>query len=236
MSAVFTDDLRAVVDSGCLVKRRNIPVVALGFSLGGVVLSKFVGEIGKENVASPLAGAITVCSPWDMHNASYTMQQPLQWAIYQKPLTRGLLSYVNRHQNVLAKLPGIDFKSLLERNMLAMISSVQEFDRYIIAPHFNFSSVCDYYSAADSLPWLEHSKIPVLCVGTANDPITGSLPSLRQWEMLAQRNSNFVYLLFPCGGHLGFLGTPLRTLLRKNDTFHSVIVESARALCENATP
>lgn len=216
LSAVWTTDLRSTLcDSEMsaegLTKRFGtaVPVVAVGFSLGGAILSKYLGEEGKEGKSGNVAAAVTICAPWDMHLSANTMRGVLQRVLYQPNLVKGLRRYAKRHEAMVRQIPQLDASFLFDRRGLDTISTVQDFDRAIIAPHFGFDSPESYYTAATTLPqYLAHSPVPTLCIAALGDPVTGA-PPLRRWEALAQRNKNIVYVAMPSGGHLGFVGGPI---------------------------
>lgn len=133
-SAVHTDDLRHVLahelNAEGLAKRfehtpqsaststnhsvsesggssSSIPVIAIGFSLGGVILSNYAGEQGKRNLPSGLAAAYSITSPHNLCAADRNMSRTLQSYTYGRELASDLRSYVTRHAHVVQHLSGV---------------------------------------------------------------------------------------------------------------------------------
>lgn len=78
-----TGDLAAVVN---LIRTRepNTPIAAIGYSLGGNVLLKWLGETGEQN---PLSAAVAVSVPFLLHNCSLKLQKGFS-RFYQRYLLR----------------------------------------------------------------------------------------------------------------------------------------------------
>jgi predicted alpha/beta-fold hydrolase len=210
LAAYIGASLAAAADSGGSSSNGTrgdfvVPVIGVGFSLGGNVLCKYVGEQGQRNEATGLDAAIAIHAPWDFHVSAGHMRRLTQRVIYQPHLLHGLRSYILRHREVLAGDRPV--AAVLNSGVLDELATVQDFDEAVIVPHFGYESVEDYYSQAMSLPYLEHTKIPTFCLGAADDVICPP-PALRRWELLCQRNRNVMYVQTPAGGHLGFLGDP----------------------------
>ena len=235
MSGASTGDLRHVLQTSLSRERilaefgSNLPIVAVGFSLGGNVLCKYVGEQGLRAEDARLDAAIAICAPWDFHEAAQHMSRVTQLVVYQPHLLKGLVNYLIRHRTVLKQDSCL--AEIIESGVLSQLRTVQQFDENVIVPHFGYESVQDYYSDAMSLPYLEHAAIPTLCLGCADDTVTGHPPTLRRWESLCQRNPNVVYVQAPAGGHLGFLGNPLAELYQLPNFGEQVTLNAASAVC-----
>ncbi|KEG12784.1 hypothetical protein DQ04_01431130 [Trypanosoma grayi] len=216
MSATWTSDIRWVTHTTLTKAALSLrfgsaaaKVWAVGFSLGGIILSKFLAEEGEKTTQEhPFDAALIINSPLDALASSANMMLPKN-ALYQKNLTAGLLHYVHRHKEVVKYLPGIKEDSFRKDpvEFLKKIKTVRDFDKYINAPHNGFSSPEEYYSAVNALVTLRSCKIPMLCVITSDDPVTGEPPE-EQLKDLVSANNFVAILEFPCGGHLGYIGTP----------------------------
>ena len=68
-------------------------MIAAGFSLGGSVLLKYLGENG---VSTPLDGAVAVCVPLDLHDSAAALSQGFS-NIYQYHL-------IKKMKNAIAKI------------------------------------------------------------------------------------------------------------------------------------
>jgi predicted alpha/beta-fold hydrolase len=166
------------------------PLFAVGISLGGNALLKWLGEQG--DAAQPiLQRAAAVSAPVDLHAAGNALQQGFNM-IY----TKNFLLTMKRKS--LAKLllhPGI-----FDAAALHATRTLREFDDLVTAPLHGFAGVDDYYTRASSKPHLAHITVPTLLLNARNDPFLPAA-ALPEKHML----SAAVTAVFPDeGGHVGF--------------------------------
>ncbi|RHW72544.1 Alpha/beta hydrolase family [Trypanosoma brucei equiperdum] len=181
-----------------------------GFSLGGVIMSKFLKECALQGVKSqPLDAALIINSPLDMEETSRTLNEP-QNAMYQRKMISNVIQFVTKHIDVLKNVKEIDLKEhdndILK--FMKSLRSLQEFDVHINAPHNGFATVKDFYDAVNVFTSLRHCNIPVLCLVAEDDPVIGSLPS-NAFDDVASCNKLVAFVKFPYGGHLGFCRSPM---------------------------
>jgi predicted alpha/beta-fold hydrolase len=172
------------------------PTHAIGVSLGGNALLKWLGERGEEARAL-LRRAAAVSAPIDLAAAGRALDRGLNRLIY----TRHFLSTLKPKS--LAKLEL--FPGLYDAATVRGARSFRQFDDAVTAPIHGFRDVDHYWSAASSGPWLERIRVPTLLVNARNDPF------LPEHELLAaaQKAAPCVVLEFPrTGGHAGFLAGP----------------------------
>lgn len=89
------------------------PLFLIGTSIGANVLIKYLGEDG-ENI--PVAGAVAVCSPWDLLIGDRFITRKRVQKFYDKALAFGLQGYAKLHQphfSRLANWEGIEKVALL---------------------------------------------------------------------------------------------------------------------------
>jgi len=184
--------LKRLLDSGdaCL---------ALGVSLGGNVLLKWLGEQGETARRLVHRGA-AVSAPIDVAAAGRALDRGVNRTLY----TRMFLSTLKPKS--LRKLEA--FPGLLDPARVAAARSFREFDDAVTAPLHGFRDVDHYWSAASSAPWLAGIRVPTLVLNARNDPF------LPEQDLLAATRDAAPDLLleFPhTGGHVGFAsGFPLR--------------------------
>ncbi|KPA77036.1 hypothetical protein ABB37_07380 [Leptomonas pyrrhocoris] len=200
-----------------------VPLIAVGFSLGGVTLMKYLGEQGvaaaererKESLPegsvppdTPVSALFTVTSPYDLIEADKMCDTAAYRHLYEKPFAVGLRKYSHHNRAMLAQLPNVDARWLFEGPSpgINRISSIREFDVFINAGHNGFASTREYYAAAQPFTWLARCRTPVLCIGDRNDVVAGLFVPDAQWRALVEQNPYVVYVCFPVGGHLGFVG------------------------------
>jgi len=174
------------------ILRKLGPTRAVGVSLGGNALLKWLGERGDE--ARTLVGrAAAVSAPIDLAAAGRALDRGLNRLFY----TRHFLSTLKPKS--LAKLER--FPGLYDAAVVRAARTFRVFDDVVTAPLHGFRDVDHYWSAASSGPWLERIRVPTLLLNARNDPF---LPE--HALLAAARNAAPCVLLeFPRnGGHAGF--------------------------------
>jgi len=172
----------------------DVPVFAVGASLGGNALLKWLGEQGKQ-ACNLLDGAVTVSVPLDLAAAGKALASGFN-LLY----TRHFLDTLKR--KVLEKLDR--FPGLLDADAVARCGTLYEFDNLVTAPLHGLRNTEDYWDRSSSKPWLKHIEVPTLVINALNDPFMPPSALPRPDEV-----SSAVVLEFPeQGGHVGFLNPP----------------------------
>lgn len=165
-------------------------VVAIGYSLGGNMLLKYLGERGSD---VPLKGAIAVSAPLDLAGTA----RRLMWrrnALYQ--------SYLLRHLRVESLGEGAEINGK-ERIAILEARSLWEFDHRFSAPRNGFRGAEDYYERNAAKRFLDGIAVPTLVIHALDDPWIPAEPYLAyDWR----RNPSLIPLLPAQGGHVGFQG------------------------------
>ncbi|ESW15659.1 hypothetical protein PHAVU_007G091100 [Phaseolus vulgaris] len=188
-NAGWTEDVRAVVNY--LHKERSkAPLFVVGTSIGANILVKYLGEDG-ENI--PVAGAVAVCSPWDLLIEDRYLRRGRVQKIYDKALAFALQDYAKLHQSHFsrnANWEGIE-KSL----------SVRDFDDHATRVVAKYESVDTFYRRCSSSTYVQSVSVPLLCINALDDPIctTEAIP----WDE-CKANKNIVLATLKHGGHLAF--------------------------------
>jgi predicted alpha/beta-fold hydrolase len=167
---------------------------AVGVSLGGNALLKWLGESG-EDAAAVVSHAAAVSAPFDLEAAGHALGRG-----FNKVYTRVFLNTLKRKSAAkLRRFPG----SVDERAMHAS-TSLYEFDNAVTAPLHGFRDTDDYWRKAGSWPGLAAIRVPTLVINARNDPFMPETSLER-----ARSASKHVTLEFPAGGgHAGFLSGP----------------------------
>ena len=176
----------------------GVRVGAVGISIGGNVLLKWLGEQG-DAASEVLAGAVAISVPFDLAACARLMDQGLRKVLYTSTFMRSF------RQKTLAKARAypefVNIRAALRARTFA------EFDRAVTAPLHGFADEVDYWHRASSGPYLARIRLPTLLINALDDPFipTSSLPDPR--ELPAAVRAEFV----PIGGHVGFVeGRPWR--------------------------
>ncbi len=167
-------------------------IALLGFSLGGNVVLKYVGE--RENDLPPqVRKAVAFSVPVDLGGGSRKMGQPAN-RIYMKRFLKML------HEKIKMKMELMPGK-LNDHGYHAM-QTFKDFDDRYTAPIHGFRDAEDYWERASCKPFLSSVAIPTLLVNAADDPF---LPEECYPVDQARSNPHF-YLEIPAhGGHAGFI-------------------------------
>ena len=179
-----------------ILARFSAAVSAVGISLGGNALLKWLGERGEAALAR-VRRAAAVSAPIDLAAAGGALDRGLNRLLY----TRHFLATLK--PKALAKLEL--FPGLYDRGRLRAARSFREFDNLVTAPLHGFRDTDDYWSRASSGPHLAAIRVPTLLLNARNDPF------LPEHALLAaaRRAAPCVVLEFPpTGGHAGFLAGP----------------------------
>jgi predicted alpha/beta-fold hydrolase len=183
-----TQDLRYLLDK---LRRdgHSGPLVAAGFSLGGNVLLKYLGESGDE---TPLVAGVAVSVPLNLHVASIALSRGFS-RVYQRYLLRRMKRSIRRKFNRFTA--AFDWERALKARTFA------EFDDAVTAPLHGFLNKDDYYDRCSSARYLDRITRPTLIVNALDDPFM--TPDVVPDEGIV---SDAVTLeLSEAGGHVGFI-------------------------------
>jgi predicted alpha/beta-fold hydrolase len=184
-----------------ILGRFAAPLDAIGVSLGGNALLKWLGEKAHE-AKFRVRRAAAISAPLDLAAAGRALDRGLNRLLY----TRMFLSTLKPKS--LAKLEA--FPQLFDAARLRASRTFREFDDVFTAPLHGFRGVDHYWSASSSGPWLERIAVPTLVLNARNDPF------LPEQDLLAaaSKAAPGVLLEFPAhGGHVGFSGAWLASRL-----------------------
>ncbi len=167
------------------------PVYAVGVSLGGNALLKWLGE-QREAAREVVSSVVAISAPMDLAAAGDRLAHG-----FNRAYTRAFLSTLKKKSLVkLKRYPGLfDAKAMLNS------CTLREFDDHVTAPLHGFRDTDDYWTRASSKPGLIHIEVPTLVINARNDPFlpAAALPSRSQV-------SPSVRLEYPDqGGHVGFV-------------------------------
>ncbi|MGQ0712645.1 MAG: YheT family hydrolase [Gemmatimonadaceae bacterium] len=174
------------------------PIVLAGFSLGGNVLLKWLGE-RKSDVPDAVVAAATVSVPYDLARGSRYINRGFS-RVYERHFLRSLVRKAAQKRGRFPDIaPDID---------LARLRTMWDFDNAVTAPVHGFRDAEDYYTRSSSLGWLEGIRIPTLLLSALDDPF---LPPdvLDEVRDAAKDNPALHCEFFERGGHVGFIGGAL---------------------------
>lgn len=184
-----SDDLREVLAALPLAGFEH-GLAAVGFSLGGNMLLKYLGEEGE---ATPFHAAAVVSAPIDLAAASARMRA-LRNRLYHKWL-------VSTSKREWLKGP-----STLNRDQLGRVSASQslyQLDDWVVGPLNGFSGADDYYARCSANQFFGAIGVPTLIIHAEDDPwIPVAVYRRVDWAA----NHKLAPVITPGGGHVGFHG------------------------------
>lgn len=185
----LSEDYRVVVQELTRVDRAE-RIWLVGYSMGGNLILKAAGELGRTE--SALAGAVAVCPNIDPTPCVTALETPRNWLYHRHFLT----SLKARLRRKAALSPG-----RWDLAGLDGIVRISEFDDRYTAPDGGYKNAADYYDRAGSRHVLDAITVPTTIITAQDDPFIPfpifSHPAIR-------RNSRIRLVAPPQGGHCGF--------------------------------
>lgn len=186
-----TEDLREVLRH-ILNTTDHDQIYLKGFSLGGNLVLKYLGEDGQ--LPKQLKGAVAVSVPCDL-KVSCLRLHSLENFLYHQRFKRHLLAKLRQKQ--------AQFPDRISASELNKIRSLRDFDETYTSRAHHFGDALDYYEKCSSLQFLKGISLPSLLINARNDSFLG--PGCYPLEE-ARANPN-LHLETPAhGGHVGFWG------------------------------
>ncbi len=185
--AGFTQDLDLVARR---LAARYGPGVVAGYSMGGSIVLKWLGESGVE---APVTAAAAVSVPFRLAPSSDSLRDGKARG-YGRYLLRGLRRQTRRKFAQVS--PPFPLPPPGE------LKSIYDFDEHITAPLHGFAGANDYYKRASCLPFLRRIAVPTLIVNALDDPLVPreALPEA------GELSPSVTLELSAHGGHVGFIG------------------------------
>ncbi|OAI95032.1 hydrolase [Pseudomonas putida] len=197
-----SEDLAEVI-AHLRAQRPSAPLYAVGYSLGGNVLLKHLGEAGS---ASQLQGAVAVSVPFRLDQCADRIGLGFS-RVYQRHFIREMISYVKtKERDFLHRGHHEGLETLSRLGPLTNMRTFWDFDGRITAPLNGFSDAHDYYKRSSSRYYLGENRTPTLIIQSSDDPFVfrHSLPEASE---LARTTT---LELHSYGGHVGFVDGSLR--------------------------
>ncbi|WP_230656327.1 YheT family hydrolase [Psychrobacter sp. I-STPA10] len=158
---------------------------AVGTSLGGSVLAKYMGEYGDD---AKCQSAAIVSAPLDLASSSIAMDRLFGRKIYTPYLLNPIVAKALEHHLSHDEIAGVKASRRLS-----------DFDHVFTAPRHGYRSKNDYYHKASAMPFLHKISKPTLIITAKDDPFLGIVPDV------GDISDNVVLCEPKHGGHIGFL-------------------------------
>jgi predicted alpha/beta-fold hydrolase len=190
----MSHDVAAVVRT--LIGEDRLQRIAVsGFSMGGNLVLKMVGEWGT---AAPreVVAAIGISPAIDLALSADTLHTAPN-RIYEWKFMKGLRARIKRK----AKL----FPDRYDLQYLRGVKTIREFDHEITARYSGFTGADDYYARAASSNVIDKIAIPTLVIHSKDDPFIKLTPTSRD---KLEKNPHIRFVETEQGGHCAFMAKP----------------------------
>lgn len=174
------------------LKHPNSPITVIGFSLGGNVVLKMMGELGRLG-SRFVSNVIAVCPPVDLQSSA-DMSSKVVSGLYGKYFYKLLRESLIERSKFFADIPKIELPEDL---------TLLEFDKLFTVPSLGFESVQEYYDKCSAKNVIQDIDIPTKVLLSQDDPIV-SHRSLDGHNLA----SHIEVYKTKMGGHMGYLGNP----------------------------
>jgi len=168
----------------------NTPLAAIGYSLGGNALLKWLGEQGKD---APVQCAVAVSVPFLLHESTAHMNRGLS-RVYQWHLLKSLKQGARRKAAM--------FSPPAPLEEINQMKGFFEFDDRVTARLHGFEGAMHYYTSSSSRQYLNRIRIPTLIVHASDDPFMHAKVIPEAGELSPDVELD----LHRHGGHVGFVG------------------------------
>ena len=185
-----TEDLARVVEN--TLARGYDTAALVGFSLGGNMTLKYLGEQGAD-LDARIRRAATFSVPVDLAAGARQIGQITNWHYTQ---------YFLRSLRETIRIKAEQHPDVVRREPLDEIRTLVDFDDAYTAPLNGFRNAADYYTRASSKPLLATIDRPTLLVNAANDPF---LPDACYPHTVAEGHAHLTFEAPESGGHVGFV-------------------------------
>lgn len=181
-----SDDLAFVIQHA-LAKRKYTTIYLLGFSAGGNITLKFLGET-PDQVPQEVKRAAVFSVPVDLKSSAEKIPR-----IYTQRFLKSLGRKLEQKREL--------YPDALDLSNYNLLWTFPEFDDRYTAPLHGFDSAADYYQKVSSRQFIPFIQVPTLLVNAKNDPFLGPTcyPTAE-----AEQNPNFYLEMPEQGGHVGF--------------------------------
>lgn len=165
------------------------PLVLIGFSLGGNISLKLLGEM-KHEAKKYIHHAITVCPATDLHEIAQRLESK-QNIFYKRYYLNVLVSQIKKRKELFPDHPEITYRKEM---------SFVDFDNEYTSKVWDFKNALDYYDQCSSKKYIPDIKVACQVLFSKDDPIIDSGTILE-----AKWPKHVRLLSAQGGGHMGFL-------------------------------
>jgi hypothetical protein len=184
----------------------NQPIYLSGFSLGGNVILKFLGEQGDEAIARNIKGAAVFCVPFDTVQCQKKIDSGFNEAVY----SRNFLSTLKQKAERMYVRFGTENPDFIDMKAIRACTKIGDFDEAFIAKVYGFKNANDYYTQSASKQYLHKIRVPTVAINAIDDPFVDEYSLPTEEKDVGDAPVRLIYT--ENGGHCGFLSKYPATL------------------------
>jgi predicted alpha/beta-fold hydrolase len=188
-----TGDVAFVLD---LLAERfpGVPLAAVGYSLGGNVLLKYLGESGNRARVKVAAG---ISLPFDLGAGADKLQSTVIGRTYTGVFIRPMKAKFRQKLHLVA--------DACDAERVLAARSFREFDDLATARLHGFSGADDYYAQSSCAQFIPRIRVPTLVIHALDDPF---VPATAIPHDALRANPQLTTVITRHGGHVGFVAGP----------------------------
>ncbi len=184
-----SEDVAAVVEH-ILNSREYTNLILVGFSLGGNLILKYLGE--RNSVPEQLKGGIAISAPCYLYGSMLEIHK-LNNILYYKRFKKNLVQKLKEKQR--------QFPEAITEEEIRNIVTLRDFDDCYTSKAHGFKDALDYYERSSSLQFLKNIGSPTLILNAQNDSF---LSQECYPNTIADTHPNLFLEVPKYGGHVGF--------------------------------
>jgi len=175
----------------------NRKIYLSGFSLGGNVSLKYLGELGNKAADRHIFGAVTMSVPYDAVGAGAAIDDGINKYIYAANFLKTLKAK--------AEVQNKSFPGTFDIEAVRAAKTIGDFDNAFIAAIYKYKDQFDYYLQNGSKAWVHKIRVPVVSINAKDDPF---IPEKTLPDPVADVGEAPVRLIYTKhGGHCGFVAS-----------------------------
>jgi uncharacterized protein len=183
-----TGDLGAVID--CAAARYS-RIALVGFSLGGNLILKYLGESSPHPA---VVSAAAISAPLDLGATARALDRQRSKRIYRDSFIKSLIAKV--------EAKAVRFPDKFDVSGIRAIRTFEVFDDRYTAPIHGFRDVEDYWNRSSARQFLPRITVPTLILNACDDPLL----TAESFPVAEAEGNPCLFLEMPkWGGHLGFV-------------------------------
>lgn len=189
-NAGASEDLSQVV-AHILSNHKYESLAINGFSLGGNLLLKYLGE--GNSLPKELKAAVAISAPCDLYASLMKLEETRNW-LYSKRFVLQLKKQLRLRER--------HFPKEITKAQIENCTNLYAIDELYTSQAHGYANALEYYEKSSALKFLPNIEVPTLLINAKND---GFLSENSSPVDIAENNPNFFLEMPDYGGHVGFL-------------------------------